>query len=281
MIYLYKQTNLFLFAAFFLTTGCATTKVATLEKRPDCETSVEGFFHSQNVWAGRRPALILKSNKKKALGGELISTDENGVRFDVSRQGPFYDPEEEYYPYKDVKTLIGHKGEILYGQLPKNATVSWGLQLSLIPRKNRDQKPLKLELKPNESFGFCLQPGTYFIKDVYFIDKHKNMDKAVDFPDLFIHVKRNASNYIGDIYLDPLEYNPEKEIVLPYKIHSRPRDAFNAGFLGGLVGGALHAASISAKGIIGQHSIIVKENKNFRQKGYKTKNVSLLLKKSK
>ncbi len=272
------QINLFLLVAYLLLAGCATTKIPTLEEKQDCLTSVEGFFHSRDVWAGRRPALILKSDQKKALGGELISYDENGVTFDASRQGPFYDPEKKYYPYKDVKTLIGHKGEVLYGQLPKDATVSWGLQLSLVPRKNRDQKSLKLELKPNEPFGYCLQPGIYFVKEVYFIDKHKNMDKAVDFPDLFIHVEKNTSNYVGDIYLDPLEINQEEEIALPYKIHSRPKDAFNAGFLGGLVGGALYAASISAKGIIGQHSIIVKEDKDFRHKGYNSKNVSLLFK---
>ena len=61
--------------------------------------------------------------------------------------------------YKDIKTLIGHKGEILYGQLPKNAMVSWGLQLSLVPRKSRDQKPLKLDLSPTSRLDIACNQG--------------------------------------------------------------------------------------------------------------------------
>lgn len=261
---------------FVLLSGCATTKALTLKDEPQCESSVEGFLHSEDEWSGPRPALILKKDRKKVLAGDLIAVDDEGVRFDASKQGPFFDPEEKYYPYSEVELLVGETGEVLHGKISMQDTRAWGMDIVLIPAHDLEAKTIKLSLPPNESFSYCLPPGEYLIKDIFFVDKNKNIDRGIDYPEFMLRVEAGASNYIGDFYLDNAPSDSQDSFEIPYKIHSRPNEAAMAGVLGGAIGGALHAVSIGAKGIVGKHKLVIEAASDFEPLGKNPKKINLL-----
>ena len=271
-----SRLSCYFYVIAFVFIGCATTRVPELKDRPNCKSSVEGFFHSEHGWVGKAPALILKEDKEKIMNGKIISLEDDGVTFDPDKESPFYDPKEKYYPFTDVETLIGEKGELVYGKIPKKYSRAWSIDLHIVNLETPDQKPMKLSLKQNQRFSYCLPAGKYFVKEILFIDKYNNIDCGVDYPKLIFEVKPNCSNYIGDIYLDFDNINEGEMILIPYKIVSRPQGAVAAGFLGGAIGGALYGLAISSKGVIGIHRVIIKENKDFVPELKGPMNISLI-----
>lgn len=117
-----------------------------------------------------------------------------------------------------------------------------------------------MALKPNQRFGFCIPEGNYEIVRMLFVDKKGNIDIGVDLPKLSVLIEADHSNHIGALYLNMAGSTTTDSLIIPYKILSRPNEAAMMGVLGGAIGGALHAASISSQGIIGKHRLYVSRN---------------------
>ena len=177
---------------------------------------------------------------------------------------------------KKIETLIGNDGEILAGKMPKRMSRVFSIQLFLQLTTNEENEPIRLVLKPDKQFGFCIPPGTYVIKRILFIDNDDNVDEGVDFPALFVNVEANHTNYLGDLFLDTHKKELNNPINIAYKIVSRPQGAFAAGMMGGMIGGAIHGAAIASQGIIGEHKLFITSSENFEPKGKNPPKTNLL-----
>lgn len=251
----------------FLFTHCATTQAPTLEKQPECTSSVEGYYYCPDSWDGNKPALVLKKgNRFEIEQGHIVSRDKEGVTFDATGRG-LYDPKPKYYPYDKIQVLIGNEGQVLAGKIPERMSKAFSIQLSLYSTTQPQDKPIDLMLKPNEQFGFCVPPDNYVIKKILFIDGQKNIDEGVNFPDLTLRVLPNQSNYIGHLLLNAQKNGLKNPIIIPYKIVSRPKSSSNAAFWGGMLGTMIHSAVMASKGIIGEHKLYIGSFQKFESKG--------------
>ncbi len=113
-----------------LLSSCASTKkAATLDKRPDCSCSLEGYFETKAVWSDKAPALINKINE--TFYGEIIEINDEGVLFDKTKSSPFYDPEPYLIPYNEIKSLIDENRNVIYGEIPKQSSTMLSMELYL------------------------------------------------------------------------------------------------------------------------------------------------------
>jgi hypothetical protein len=248
--------------------GCAGSMAPLLEKVPNCTSSLEGFYYCPESWQGEKPAMIVKEGSEyRLIKGKILSRDENSVEFDPKREGPFYDPEPRHFKFQEIEALIGNDGEIIYGVIPRIYSKSFDLELHLSPANASDKTIVKVKLKPNQRFAYCVKAGEYTVGEIFFIDQKKNTDRAVDFPKLTIKIEDNKSNYIGHLILNPQNTQLKNPIILPYKIVSRPEQATAAGILGGAIGGALHGMAMASKGIIGEHKLFIGMDKDFQPQG--------------
>ena len=257
---------------FFIVIGlfinCSTVNAPLLTNAPNCSSSVEGFYYCTDQWSGNTPAILIKDNDNyKIIEGEIISYNDQSVEFDPGKESPFYDPEPKRFDFKDIVTLIGNDGEIIYGTIPQKYSKAYSLELFLSSLSNPEKKPVTLNLQPNQRFAFCVPPDNYNITRILFKDKKNNIDEAIDYPELVLNIKDGCSNYIGHLMLNPKSSKLENPIILPYKILSRPTQSSTAGILGGAIGGALHAAAMASKGIIGEHKLFIGSDNNFTSEG--------------
>lgn len=293
MVHTNRSRTGFMAALFFLLImstiiGCATSKIPSLKHRPDCETSVEGYYYCVDPWQRSKPALIIRHGTgMKILTGEIMSQDAKGVTFKPKGEGYIAEPDPEYFKFKNIEALIDENGEVAYGIIPDQFSRAYALELHLTPRDDPESKPIKLVLEPNKQFGFCVPPGNYIVSEIQFRNDYQKMvDEGVDIPRLEVRVEENHSNYIGDIYMDCGDLRREDPIAIPYKIKHRPSEAMNdfiAGAAAGAIGAGLAAASGSSpalpKGVIGIHTIYIEENDEFAMKGKSTKINNIIIKK--
>jgi len=231
-----------------------------LENNPKCTSSVEGYYHAPFEVKVEKSTLVLKKEPRAILYGKIVEFNDQGVLFDQPKQGPFYDPEPIFYKSDDILTLIDDNQKILFGeQIPSLVTTT---KLLLYVKKVNDAnaKTINLSLKPNQAFGFCLNPGLYKIEKLIFkYYPTNNLDRGVKFPPLYFQVDENTSNYIGDIFLNPTD-SIGAMFNVPYKILDRPEVSVSVGIAGGAVGGLLLAVANELVGIIGTHRLSIRGN---------------------
>ncbi len=269
--------NYFILFYLFFHVGCASTKVPTLKQSPNCKTTLEGYFHSNAVFGMAVPFLMLnKKDYPELLFGKLKSLEENGVRFDPNRESPFYDPEETFYPFEDVKVLIGRNGEVIYGEVPDDLKRKWSLSLYIVNDSLPEPETMRLILNENSKFSFCLPSGSYTITDIIFFDYDNKTNQAIDFPEMKIYVTDKCSNYLGDLYLGYENLNDSNTALLPYKFLRNSNANFSSfGLIGGAISGAADEASKSSE-IIGKLKFTVKSDENFIKEGSGPLKVNLL-----
>lgn len=253
---------------FALFSGCAGPKATRLDKEPNCASSVEGFFHSKEQWDKKVPALIVKGGGDPViLYGTIQELREDGIVFDPNRESPFYDPEAIFYPSSDIVAAIGQNRQVIFGRLPQRYGDTWVIELHLQHTDTPTSKPLRMILNPNERFGFCLPAGEYQVKEIFFSDHKKNVDRGVEYPDLRLTATPNTSTYIGDIYLDYAPPSDSTAIVIPYKITARPDDSGLALVLGGFIGVTIYEVSLALKGVAGVHVLQIRDDLGFTTTG--------------
>ena len=257
---------------------CASTrKLPTLTKQPDCATSIEGYYEYRNHWSGKKPALIIRKDYEfDILFGQVISQTDKGVTFDPDREGVFYDPKPEFFPFTLLEAFIDQNGRVIAGAIPAKLSKAISLEVHLKAKNVSETKPYKLLLKPNESFGYCIPSGVYHVSAIRFVDKEGNVDIGVNYPILEIQIEKGRSNYIGHLLLGHSPIAVRDSVLIPFKIGSRPRGAMAAGILGGAIGGALHAASLAAKGVVGEHKLYLGAVTNHSARGKSPTKYSLI-----
>jgi len=246
-----------------LVPGCANN-AKLLSKVPDCTSSLEGYLHSSPVWAGNPSVLIIRRMRDpEVLDGVIMEKREDGILFDQDRISRFVDPEPKLYPYKNIIAAVDEKLRVIHGDLPKDYTRTWGMDLEL---EDGASKPLHIKLKPNEYFGYCVPPGLYYVGSVRFSTSDGDRDRSVGPPRLKIRIQENRSNYIGDVYLHGDLPDSSRLIAIPYRAESR------AGLASmGLVGAVM---TILQPG--GYHYIDVVDKSPFLHNGKREGVVSLL-----
>jgi hypothetical protein len=247
---------LILISLLILFMSCSNSiKLVETRKSTNCKTTIEGVYISPSQWREAKPALIVEEDgERQFLRGEIISYDSSGVTFDPKRESPLYDPKPKYYSFDKVATFIDEEGRVIAGTLPQKLTTTYSMELFPFDSTKANKKPYKMVLKPNQEFGYCIPEGNYLVVQILFVDKKGNVDVGIGFPKLSVLVEANHANRIGTLFLNLADSTVTDSLIVPYKILSRPNEAAMMGFLGGAVGGALHAASISKK-IRGKHRI--------------------------
>lgn len=255
--------------------GCASTKIPTLSQRPGCKTSVEGFYHCNDPWDKAKPAIIIRQGMHaKIISGKIVAMDDKGVTFDPTGKGQLRDPGPEYFKFDKTEALIGEDGKILHGSVPDEHSRAFALELLLISTDSPQAEMIRLLLKPNKRFGFCVPPGNYRVTQCLFRNDYREIiDRGVNIPGLTISVKENRSNYIGDIYMDCGDTEQQDLIIIPYKIEHRPSSAARDAMFGWAVGGVIGIAVAAymqtdlPKDCIGAHALYVVDKEDFKTQG--------------
>ena len=266
----------------FIFVNCASNRIWTLDQNPGCETSVEGYYHCREPWDKTKPALIIRQGMHMlVIGGEIVSRDDKGVTFDPDGKVFTGDPKPEYYPFDEIEALIDENGKLLYGTIPEKYSRSYALELHLISQDTTKSESVKLLLKPNRRFGFCVPAGNYIVSKLQFKNDYMGIiDEGVDIPEFRISVAENKSNYIGDIYLDCGKGDLNDPVLIQYKIARRrdgDREGYDTVLVGGLFGGVaagLYEVSKDRKpipkdprGIVGKRKLFIEKNDDFVVKG--------------
>ncbi|MDD5529486.1 MAG: hypothetical protein PHX21_05590 [bacterium] len=257
---------IFLFTSLFL--SCTKSQVIPLSKKQDCLTSIEGYYSCKDKWIGEKPALILWENGNFIIiKGKVISYDEKGVNFDPDKEGAFYDPKPHYYLFNEIETFIDETGKVISGAIPNEYSQTLSIAISLKSTVNPKLKTISLLLNPNKDFGFCIPAGTYSISEISFIDKNKNIDCGVHYPEILITIDENCSNYIGNLFLYPEDSIIKKDsILIPIKHLIRQEGAQLSFFLGGALAEGAYLVYLNAKGIIGEQKLYINSDTTFKNK---------------
>jgi len=167
------------------------------------------------------------------------------------------------YPKDKIVALIDSSRRVILGQIPEKYIDGWQLILWVKNIYLKNTVPIRLILHPNKRFGFCMVPGLYHIEKIQFTNKKGIIDEGMEIPNMFFNVEKGKANYIGDLYLDPKEFNQDV-IGISYKNVYRPKEVFWVGVAGGLVGSAFYSAYKAAKGADGVHFLLIKNREQFR-----------------
>lgn len=269
---------LLLLFCLFLFPGC-TPKVATLDDRPNCYSSVEGYFESETVWTGDTPSLFVATtgSDHKILKGTVTAVQEDGIVFDRERLSPTFDPEPQLYPNENIIAYVDSTGRVARGTLPSDEGSILNMTLFVRPTANPDGNEKRIILEPNSRFGFCMPPGTYTVTDIHFEEnKSGNVDRAVRYGTVQLTVSADSANYLGTVQLNTESLDAPSVYPIPVEPESRPQSAFVSGFLFGAIGSVVHDIAIEAQDIIGVHALSTQQNPDFEPTASIPKNPSKL-----
>lgn len=224
-------TRLILMAS--IVTGCNTVKEATRlnnSNRASCGTPVVGRFASAQSWTLRSPAIVLKYNLARPLLGDSLLTVGDSLFFDASRKGPFFDPEPAMYAFRDLATVIGRGGKVLYGSIPRAFNDPWTLRLLI--RRDSVGEYLKMTLAPGEDFAYCLESGTYYVLGFAFWTRSGASDVSQVMPYYRFTVMAAAVTNLGSWTIDEIPPEMPGSTVVTSRILNRPSDDFFFGVVG-------------------------------------------------
>ena len=258
----------------FIFLGCSQSTIVPFEESSECQTTVEGNYFAGDSWDGEAPAIILPGNPEPTwMNGALLNITEDSVTFDGNKQGPFYDPEPNTWSLDEVQTVIDSSGRVIHGFIPAKLSNAWRLELHVVRKEDPKKKTNVMLLQPESLFAFCIEPGTYSIKQIYFKDGKGNIDK-LKFPTNFeFTVKADKSNYIGDFYLN-IPGGKGQIFDLEF-VTVRSNKAALAGALVGGVGGAVASAVISIAHA-NTHKLRVENNPDFSTQSPSPKVTSII-----
>ncbi len=282
MEWIYQQisktfTVLALAGLAFLSSNCSQTiKLKEIAKTPECQTTIEGFYAAPVRWDGPKPALIKKNGSRNRLvKGEIVSYDENGVTFDPEKGSLLFDPKPKYYRFKDISCAIDESGNVIGGKIPRKYVTLYDIEIHLAHvSKPETVKPYLLKLIPNEQFGYCIEPGTYKVENVIFVQSNGDKDIGVSFHPFSLEIEANKTNYVGNWSLNMDHRIAADSVYIPVKILERPGKSMLGGFLAGGVGTMLVDLGNKAQGFIAEHKLFFINVEDFQHAGRAEKVVS-------
>ncbi len=246
----------------FIFSSCAN-KAPLLKENPNCKSTIEGYYHCYGKWTGKAPVLFKKKGRKTIpIPGKILEQTDEGFLFDPDPSGPMFDGDPKFFPNEKIVAVLDSSYNTIFGELSERYKKTWELLLFVKNIDNKKSKEILLELKQNEHFGFCLEPGTYEIVRIQFRNLKGKIDEGLEIPTLSFHIEENSVNYIGDLYLNFLDKR-DNLIYLSYKNVYDPGGAAFAGFMGGAIGGAIYGAYKAAKGAEGIHRFSIENNNEF------------------
>jgi hypothetical protein len=244
--------------------GCSGTQNAqNTSDNPQCQTIVEGLYRSKARYERKVPALILRksSYETEQIHGKIISITGEGITFDQDRVGPFFDPDVKFYKTQEVVCAIDSARHVVFGDLPEKHAVIWDMDIIVQKVNDSIAKPLKLELTSGERFSFCMPPGQYEAKEIFF-NHGEDIDEGVLIPKFTLNLRPQKVNYVGDLLLDMDSIQIPEGYPIPYKMNHRKMQGL-AGAMVGLIGGISEALA-TEYGVLGSHSLRVVNDEQYK-----------------
>lgn len=249
-------------------TGC-TPKVAPLDDRPDCPSSVEGYFHSQEWHQKERPsdvpALIVKEGyDRSALSGTAESITDEGIVFDQVQQSPTFDPEPKLYKNDEIIAYVDSSGRVVRGQLPGEEKGPLEAKLFVRPSTQQEADAKRMTLEPNQRFEFCMSPGTYTVTKLHFQHaRGGKVDKAIRYGSMHLTVSPDSANYLGTLRLNADSLAEPDVYPMPVKPEKRPVSGALSGQLLGLIGSIAHEVALALNDVSAIHPLSIARDSGF------------------
>jgi hypothetical protein len=138
-----------------------------------------------------------------------------------------------------------------------NEKVSHKLKIGISNLKNRKYR--ELVLFPNEPFSYCIDPGSYKILKIHFLESDEVVDQGTELPEITFTIDTGKVNYLGNIFVDYKTREEENTIVIPCNYYDANASAMAGMF--GLIGGLTYAIAndIANSGL---HHVIHIEREN-------------------
>jgi hypothetical protein len=171
----------------------------------NCNTTIEGNFHTPPIYKYYSPAILFKKDSKKNYKmGSVISSDSNGVYFVEKKLGPFHNPDTLYFEYSQLRAIVDDNKFCIWGNLDEKEidnvdSKQIKLELYKIDSTNNN-KYTYVELTSNSSFSYCLLPGNYFITRIIEGDEKDTYKETIPLTLFKFHAVENEANYIGDLH---------------------------------------------------------------------------------
>ena len=266
-----------LLAAAMLT-GCATTNLETFEKGSSCQTTLEGYYHNYSVLKTAYPCIFIKDKRGPVyMAGEILEKDASGILF-KKKAGGLYSNDPVYYPLDTLLAAVDTTGKAFYGEVPGKFLAGMHMNIELNDVNNPQRTKLIMELEPDHSFAYCMQPGEYRVKEIIWENENKDVLEGVDMPEITLTIDSGKVNYLGEIYIDTKKPGEPGTLSIPYKSWNRD-NAAAAGWLFGLAGSVVYSLTNSLGGAEAVKVIDLDTDENFTpQAGYQIVPVTLHVK---
>jgi hypothetical protein len=255
------KTILLITISLFLASCSGVDTAVRTSDNPNCTSVVEGSFQSKTIYDGKVPVLIFNKSTKDgaSIYGKILSVTNEGVMFDQDRISPFVDPEPKLFPLDQIACVIDSNEIVVYGTIPNRKAMVWNMDIIMNRNDDTTQKPLKFELTAGEKFSFCVPPGKYSAKEIYF-NHGEDIDEGVLIPVFSFVVSPQKVNYIGELRLDVDSANTTGVSLVPYKMRHRSSSGWGAMF--GLVGGIAEVLTTDY-GIQGGHRLRILRDEHY------------------
>jgi hypothetical protein len=241
--------------------GCTSRNALTTKESQDCQAVVEGTFRSFPVFSPIEtyPYLVLKkaNGEFEHISGKILGIDSSGILFDQDKVSAFYDPEPKVYPYQEIQYAVDSTPRVIYGPTPQALEKVCDIRLVLIHAEDSSGQPLSFSIENGERFSFCVDSGTYFLKEIHF-QSGSDIDSGAILPKMSFHAAGKSVNYIGNFLLD----RDSSACAIPYKMEKRPARVLLP-TLFGLTGSAIQALTTNY-GVIGFHRFRIIRDDDYR-----------------
>ncbi len=256
------QLSLILFTAVLLT-GCAATNLKTFEQNRTCLTTLEGYYHNYSVLKVDYPCIFIKDKRGPVfMTGELKERDSSGVLF-KKKAGGLYSNEPVYYPLDTLLAVVDTTGKAVYGEVPGKFLLGMHMNIELEDINHPNRTMLIMELDPDHSFSYCMQPGEYRIKQIIWENDKKDVMEGIDMPDITFTIDSGKVNYLGEMYIDKDKPGCPGTLSIPFKSWNRD-NAAAAGWMFGIAGSLVYGLANSLEGAEAVKVISLETDENFR-----------------
>lgn len=223
--------KIFLLLIVLTLTGCNTNKLITNNK-DDCNTVVEGFYAFPQIWNSVAPAIVFKNNNYVKYG-TVIKRNPDNIVFVEKKTGIFHTPDTLIYPLGDIRAIIDSTKECTFGNLPERyAEIGLVLRLYISKKGSAEKEYKYLELRPNQKFSYCLEPGIYSIKKIEYLNA-EGIDESDSIPFGEINIEQYKTNYLGNISMITTFDVNNNVFKIPFKqVYSNSEASAAAAFFG-------------------------------------------------
>jgi hypothetical protein len=231
-------------ALIFTLTSCSgPDKAVRTSEYPACKTIVEGFLHAGEGYFGHPgvtgPAIrIMRSGDIHTLHGNVVRETDKGIFFLPKKEG-FFTPDTDFYPYEQLLWVVDENNKLIRGEISEEKKAEHRVVMVLSHSGKPDAKEVSVELKANERFSYCLNPGKYQIARMLYQGDNRHVDVSDSLPLITLTVEPDVVNYVGDLYIDASPDSVPGVHKLKADVLESPGKG-DAGFFGGIIGSLVY-----------------------------------------